>query len=261
MSAVKFLTLKKQGQKISMLTCYDFWTAQLVSKSEVDALLVGDSAAMVIHGETSTLPATPEMMATHVRAVVKGAPNKFIIADMPFLSYRGSLNQTMANVDLLMKAGAHAVKIEGLLGNETLIRHLVQSGVAVIGHLGLTPQSIHTMGGYQVQGRRQAQGDIIYQHAMQAQDAGCFSLVLECIPSQLGSRISKALTIPTIGIGAGPFTDGQILVMQDMLGAFSNNAKFVRNYGGIGEIVKKAFNAFDKDVKNNTYPSAEESYS
>jgi len=261
MSVLNFLKWKQDQRKISMLTCYDYWTAQLVNASSVDALLVGDSAAMVMHGETSTLPATTEMIASHVRAVAKGAPSKFIVADMPFLSYRGDLNQTVSSVDQLMKAGAHAVKLEGIAGNQELILHLVQSGVPVMGHLGLTPQSVHTLGGYQVQGRDNTQQEEIYKKAQQVQDAGCFSLVLECVPTELGTRITKDLNIPTIGIGAGPNTDGQILVMQDMLGAFAKNAKFVRKYGNIAETLKHAFDSFDQDVKKQTYPSADESYS
>lgn len=243
-----------------MLTCYDFWTAQIVDKSSVDCLLIGDSLSMVMHGHDSTVSATMDMMELHIQAVVRGAPSKFIVGDMPFLSNRGSLDRSLENVLRLMKAGAQAVKIEGVKGNESLISHLVESGVPVMGHLGLMPQSVNTLGGYKVQGKNQEQVDDITQQALAAQELGCFSMVLECVPEDLGQSLSKALEIPVIGIGAGVHTDGQVLVMQDMLGTSDHKARFVRTYCNLQETLRQAFDSFDADVKAEHYPNADESY-
>ncbi len=243
-----------------MLTCYDYWTASIVAESSVDCLLVGDSLGMVMHGHDSTVTVTMEMMELHTQAVARGAPAKFIVGDMPFLSNRGSLDRSLENVHRLMRAGAHAVKIEGVRGNESLISHLVDSGVPVMGHLGLMPQSVNTLGGYKVQGKSQEQADLITAQALQAQSSGCFALVLECVPTSLGQSLSEALDIPVIGIGAGVHTDGQVLVMQDMLGAFSRNANFVRTYATLNETLQQAFDSFDQDVKSEHYPNADESY-
>lgn len=243
-----------------MLTCYDFWTASIIEKSSIDCLLVGDSLSMVMHGQQSTVTATMDMMELHTQSVSRGAPSKFIVGDMPFLSNRGSLDRSLGNVLRLMRAGAHAVKIEGVKGNESLIQHLVESGVPVMGHLGLMPQSVNSLGGYKVQGKDQQQADEITAQALRAQELGCFSMVLECVPESLGRSLSQALEIPVIGIGAGADTDGQVLVMQDMLGAFDHKAKFVRTYCNLQEILKSSFDSFDADVKSQQYPNADESY-
>ena len=243
-----------------MLTCYDFWTANIVENSSVDCLLVGDSLSMVMHGHDSTVTATMDMMELHTQAVARGAPSKFIVGDMPFLSYRGSLDKSLENVLRLMRVGAQAIKIEGVKGNEALISHLVESGVPVMGHLGLMPQSVNTLGGYKVQGKGQQQVDEITEQALLAQESGCFSMVLECVPDTLGKALSQALKIPVIGIGAGVDTDGQVLVMQDMLGASDHKAKFVRSYCNLQETLKQSFDEFDEDVKAQQYPNADESY-
>lgn len=260
MKITDFGQFKAEGRKISMLTCYDFWTANIIEQSSIDCLLVGDSLNMVMHGQDSTVTASMEMMELHVRAVSRGAPSKFIVGDMPFLSNRGSLDRSVDNVLALMQAGAHAVKIEGVKGNESLIRHLVDSGVPVMGHLGLMPQSVNTLGGYKVQGKDQQQAADITEQALQAQQLGCFSMVLECVPESLGKSLSQSLDIPVIGIGAGVDTDGQVLVMQDMLGAFDRKAKFVRTYCNLQQILKTSFDSFDQDVKSQQYPNADESY-
>ena len=260
MKITDFKEYKLAGRKISMLTCYDFWTANIVETSGVDCLLVGDSLSMVMHGHESTVTATMEMMELHTQAVARGAPSKFIVGDMPFLSYRGSLDKSLENVLRLMRVGAQAIKIEGVKGNETLIEHLVESGVPVMGHLGLMPQSINTLGSYKVQGREQQQFDDTIEQARLAQELGCFSMVLECVPETLGKSLSQSLEIPVIGIGAGVDTDGQVLVMQDMLGAFDHQAKFVRTYFNLQESLKNSFDRFNEDVKAQQYPSAEESY-
>ncbi len=262
MNINQLIQLKADGKKISVLTCYDYSSAKIINQSNVDMILVGDSAAMVMHGHNSTLPIDIDTMVLHLAAVVKGAPDKFIVADLPFMSYRKSLTDNMNAVEKLMKAGAHAVKLEGLNGNQELIRHIVDSGVPVMGHLGLTPQSVNTLGGYRVQGKDDDAKIKITEDAKKTQDAGCFAIVLECVPSLLAEIITQSLEIITIGIGAGSRTDGQVLVMQDMLGLQTDfKPKFVRNYLDAEQLFLQAFNAYDADVKSNHFPSKGESYS
>ena len=261
MNRFDFIQKKKEKEKITMVTCYDYWSACLLNETPVDTLLVGDSLAMVMHGHNSTLPATNEMMALHTQAVAKGAPKKFIVADMPFLSTRKSLSESMHAVDLLMKAGASAIKIEGAAGHFDLIKHIVESGVPVMGHLGLTPQSIHQLGGFKVQGKNAESEDQILTAAKSLQDAGAFSLVLECVPTELAQKISQQLEIPTIGIGAGLHTDGQVLVLQDLLGLNTQfKPKFLRHFAQGAEWFKGGINEFCQSVKNESFPSQEESY-
>ncbi len=261
MNINQLMAKSQQGDKLSMVTCYDHASARIINQSEVDMILVGDSAAMVMHGETSTLPIDTATMALHTRAVVKGAPNKFIVADMPFMSFRKSLDANMQAVEQLMKTGAHAIKLEGVLGNEALIKHIVQSGVPVMGHLGLTPQSINQFGGFKVQGRDEAAAQAIIDQVKMLQELGAFAVVLECVPSALTARIVSEADIMTIGIGAGPETDGQVLVMHDLLGYPSDfQPKFVRQYLNTEALFKQAFNAFAQDVKSGEFPSEEEGY-
>lgn len=256
------LQKKKNQQKISMLTCYDFWSAKILSESDVDILLVGDSLSMVMHGMDSTVHADIDVMALHTKSVSMGAPKKFIVGDMPFLSTRKSLDFAMEAVEKLMKAGANAIKIEGWQGHEKLIPHIVASGVPVMGHLGLTPQSVHQLGGHRVQGRDEEAAERICTEAKKLEEAGCFSLVLECVPSDLAKKVTENLKIPTIGIGAGPDVDGQVLVLQDMLGMQADfKPKFLRRYGQGHEWIQKSVNEFHNDVINKNYPSTEESYS
>ena len=181
---------KSEGQKLSMVTCYDYWSAKIINESQIDFVLVGDSSAMVMHGFEDTIPATIEMIATHVAAVRRGAPKKFIIADLPFLSFRGDLSQNLSSVRQLMQAGAHAVKLEGFDGNAELVQHLTQSGVPVMGHVGLTPQFVNAFGGFKVQGRAEEQRHKILTEARGLEDAGCFSVVLECVPGDLATEIT-----------------------------------------------------------------------
>jgi 3-methyl-2-oxobutanoate hydroxymethyltransferase len=256
-----FSLRKEQGQKISMVTCYDYTFAKILSASQVDCLLVGDSAAMVMHGFRTTLNATVNLMALHTEAVARGASNKFIVGDLPFLSYRKDLASNMEAIGELMKAGAHAVKLEGAKGNLEIIQHSVDSGVPVMGHLGLTPQSVHQLGGFKVQGREKKEHDRIFEEAQDLQKAGCFSLVLECVPAALAEEISKSLKIPTIGIGAGVGCDGQVLVLQDMLGMNSEfHPKFLRKYFEGFETLKNAFDHYHRDVMSKEFPSSKESY-
>lgn len=261
MNINQLIKMKAEGEKIAMVTCYDHASASIMNQSDVDMILVGDSAAMVMHGDTSTLPIDTETMAMHTRSVVKGAPNKFIVADMPFMSYRKSLESNMAAVETLMKTGAHAIKLEGVDGNETLIKHIVQSGVPVMGHLGLTPQSINQFGGFKVQGREQAAQEKITEQIKTLIDLGAFAVVLECVPAALTEMIAESCDIITIGIGAGGRTDGQVLVMHDLLGFPSSfSPKFVRKYLNTEQLFKDAFNAYAKDVKSQHFPSDKESY-
>lgn len=261
MSILNFKTKKQNGQKLSMLTCYDFWSAQLLNDTNVDALLVGDSLAMVMHGHNSTIPADCELMALHIQSVKKGAPKKLVVGDMPFLSNRKDLKTNMDNVETIMRAGAEAIKIEGAVGNLELIQHCVNSGVPVMGHLGLTPQFVHQLGGFKVQGKEKDKAELIYNQALMMQESGCFSLVLECVPTQLAERITKDLSIPTIGIGAGPHTDGQILVLQDMLGMNTEfKPKFVRQFIQGHEVIKNACNEYVEAVESGDFPNINESY-
>ncbi len=256
-----FAIKKQKGQKISMLTCYDYSFARILSDSEVDVLLVGDSLAMVMHGHTTTLNATVNLMALHTAAVARGASNKFIVGDLPFLSYRKDLASNMNAIGKIMRAGANAVKLEGAKGNLELVGHAVDSGVPVMGHLGLTPQSVNQLGGFKVQGKEKKDHDEIFKDALALEKAGCFSLVLECVPAALAAEISKALKIPTIGIGAGVGCDGQVLVLQDMLGMNKEfHPKFLRTYFKGVEELKNAFNQYHRDVVTERFPAKEESY-
>lgn len=252
---------KKEGRKLAMVTCYDYTSAKLLSDTSIDLILVGDSAGMTMHGYEDTLPITIDMMAQHVSAVRRGAPKKFIVGDLPFMSFRSDLKTNVDNVMKLMQAGAHAVKLEGYDGNAELVRHLVQSGVPVMGHLGLTPQSIHAFGGFKVQGREKEQQRKILEQARGLEEAGCFSIVLECIPGELAAEITSTLQVPTIGIGAGANCDGQVLVWQDLLGLNQGfKPKFLRQYLNGAELIKGAIETYREDVLSGKFPSPKETY-
>ncbi|MBC7420842.1 MAG: 3-methyl-2-oxobutanoate hydroxymethyltransferase [Bdellovibrio sp.] len=256
-----FQKKKVAQQKITMVTCYDSTFAQLVSGSNIDAILVGDSLAQVMHGHKTTLNTSTNIMALHTAAVVRGANDKFVVADMPFLATRKGLRNSMDQVEKLIKAGAHAVKIEGADGHLELIKHIVESGVPVMGHLGLTPQSIYQLGGPKIQGRTTDTADKLLKDSLAVQEAGCFSLVLECIPAVLSKKITEQLTIPTIGIGAGPDTDGQILVLQDMLGMNKGfSPKFLKKYLSGADLITEALNSYVSDVGLQKFPLKEHSY-
>lgn len=256
-----FKRKKKDKASISMVTCYDAWSAKIINKTDIDCLLVGDSLAVVMHGFDSTVQATIEMMELHTAAVARGAPDKFVIADMPFLSCSKGLTAAMEAVQRLMQAGANAVKIEGADHQLPIIQHIVEAGVPVMGHLGLTPQSIHNLGGHRVQGKSQGDVDRILKQAKELELAGCFAVVLECVPNKLGDCVSRSLSMPTIGIGAGPHTDGQVLVLQDLLGADPDfSPKFLRRYSNIHDVVQGSVQGFHRDVDARSFPSAEESY-
>src|SRR6185503_3749468 len=261
MSVSIFRTSKIERRKLSMVTCYDYTFARLLSKTAVDAILVGDSAAMVMHGHPSTLQATLDIMRLHTEAVVRGAGGKFVVVDMPFLSYRKGVPAALDAAQVLMSAGANAVKLEGVTGHEDVVQRLVESGVPVMGHLGLEPQSMRRYGGYRVQGRDEEQARKIVNDARLLEDLGAFAVVLECIPASLAADISAALKIPTIGIGAGAACDGQILVLQDLLGLNPDfKPKFVRPFWDGERCVHDAIAQFDEAVKTGAFPGVRESY-
>jgi 3-methyl-2-oxobutanoate hydroxymethyltransferase len=256
-----FAKKKMTGQKISMITCYDYTCAKILANTSIDCILVGDSVAMTMHGFEHTLFAEIELLAIHTQAVKRGAPDKFIIGDMPFLSYRKSKRQSMDAVERLIKAGAQAIKLEGAAGNIALIKHLVESGIPVMGHLGLTAQMLHTLGGYKVQGKTDQAAAAINNDAYQLQEAGCFALVLECMPSELANTITQRLSIPTIGIGAGSDTDGQVLVWQDMLGLnLDFKPKFVKAYLPGALLIEKAIEDYICEVNSSAFPEAAHCY-
>jgi len=261
MNSLDFYRKKQSGEKISMITCYDYTSARILADTSVDCLLVGDSAAMTMHGHKDTLLATLPMMCFHTKAVARGAGDKFIISDMPFLSYRKSLSKNVSAAQSLIQAGAQAVKLESAQGNIKLIKHLVESGIPVMGHLGLTLQLMHVQGGFKVQGKTQESATRIKEDAERLQEAGCFGLLLECIPRQLAKDITQSLSIPTIGIGAGPDTDGQVLVFQDLLGLNKDlKPKFVKLFLNGEEQVKNGVEAYVDAVKSGGFPHDEHCY-
>lgn len=260
-SVTDFQLKKEAGQKITMLTCYDSWSAKLLDTTSIDALLIGDSVAMVQHGHKTTLPATIKLMALHCEAVVRGAPHQFLVGDLPFMSYRKSFETNVKAAEIIMRTGVQAVKLEGAEWNIDLIKHLVQSGIPVMGHIGLTPQSIYQMGGFRVQGKNPEAAELLKKQAILLEDAGCFAIVLECVPSALAHSITQTLKIPTIGIGAGQSTDVQILVLHDMLGFNQDfQPKFVRHYLNGAELFKKSIDNYIKDVHESQFPTEKESY-
>ncbi|KAA9132047.1 3-methyl-2-oxobutanoate hydroxymethyltransferase [Marinihelvus fidelis] len=261
MNILNFPERKKGREAIVMVTCYDYTMARIVADSAIDMILVGDSAAMVMHGHDTTLPISVDEMAMHVRAVRRGAPETFVVADLPFLATRKGLEAAMDAVEAVMKAGASAVKIEGIEGQADLVRHIVASGVPVMGHLGLTPQAVNQLGGFRVQGRSEDDRARLMREARECQAAGCFALVLECVPESLAEAITRSLDIVTIGIGAGDRTDGQVLVMHDLLGLTDGfKPKFVRQYMDGRAQVCQALDQYASDVRERAFPAPEERY-
>ena len=253
-------TYKAQGRRFAMLTAYDYPTAQILDEAGIPVLLVGDSLAQTILGYDTTIPVTMDEMLHHTRAVARGAKNALIVGDMPFLSYQVSLEEGVSNAGRFLKeGGAHAVKVEGWMPE--LTEHLSSRGIPVMAHLGLTPQSVHAMGGYRVQGRSEEDAHRLLEQAMGMEKAGAFSLVLEGIPSDLGRGITEALEIPTIGIGAGPGCDGQVLVLTDLLGMASGHyPKFAKPYANLREEITRAVTAYARDVEGGRFPDEEHSY-
>lgn len=257
-----FLKAKKNDQKISMLTAYDYSTAKLLDEAGVDSLLVGDSLGMVMLGYENTLQVTIEDMVHHCRAVSRGAERAMIIGDMPFLSYHISVEESVRNAGRLVQQGhVQAVKLEG--GSNILdnVKAIVKAQIPVMGHLGLTPQSVNMFGGFKVQGREEEQARKIAEEALRLQDAGVFALVLECVPEQLAKIISGQLDIPTIGIGAGKYCDGQVLVMQDMLGMYTDiTPKFVKKYADLSGAIKEAVTMYIDEMQTGVFPGKEHSF-
>ena len=258
---VPAIAARKGAEKIAMVTAYDFPSAKLASEAGIDIILVGDSAANVVHGFDTTLSITLEMMALHVGAVARAKPHSLIVGDMPWMSFHVSPEETVRNAATLIRAGAEAVKIEG--GSERIphIERLLAAQIPVMGHLGLTPQSIHTEGGYRVQGRRLDTARKIIRDAHALEEAGVFSLVLEGIPEVLTSVVTERICIPTIGIGAGRCADGQVLVFHDLLGmGFGTYPKFVRQYANLRAVATDALRRFRDDVKAGNFPDQKETY-
>jgi 3-methyl-2-oxobutanoate hydroxymethyltransferase len=254
-----FSRAKREQHPIVMLAAYDALLARIVAASDADAILVGDSVAMVAHGFPSTIHATIEMMCTHVAAVRRGAPDIVVVADLPFLSVRRGIQAATDAAGALMQAGATAVKLEGVAGHEDVVAHLVQSGIPVMGHLGLTPQSVHQLGGYRLQGRAPAEAERVRHEARQLEELGAFAVVLECVPAALAATITEERAIPTIGIGAGAGTAGQVLVLSDLLGLDARfQPRFARKYLEGHETVRDAINRFARDVRAAGFPAREE---
>ena len=261
-TAPAVVALKRKGEPITVVTAYDFPTARYADQAGVEVLLVGDSVGTVMLGYESTLPVTMEDMLHHVRAVARAKPSALVVGDMPFMSYQVSTEQAVANAGrLVQEGGADAIKLEGGARVADAVQRIVEAGIPVMGHLGLTPQSVLAFGGYKVQARGEADQERLLADAKTLERAGCFSLVLEGIPARLGAAVTRELTIPTIGIGAGVQCDGQVLVTHDLLGLFhGHQPKFVRRYAELGAATRDAFARYVADVKARRFPSDTESY-
>jgi 3-methyl-2-oxobutanoate hydroxymethyltransferase len=261
MTIPSWRALKQEGRKIKVVTAYDYTSAVLVSRSPVDAILVGDSLGMVMLGYGSTTQVTMAEMLHHIRPVVKGAQDTFLIADMPFGSYNVSIEQAITNANEFMKAGAHCIKIEGGVHYVDTVRSLVRAGIPVMGHIGLTPQTAHNLGGWKVQGRDAETARQLIDDALALQQAGAFSLVLELVPSLLAAHISKQLDVPTIGIGAGPGCDGQVLVWHDMFGLYDRIApRFVKRFAEAGQAIADGLAAYCNEVETGEFPASIHSF-
>ena len=252
----------KNKEKMSMLTAYDYSTAKLVDEAGINAILVGDSLGMVCLGYEDTLSVTMEDMIHHSKAVAKGAKNALVVTDMPFMSYQTSVYDAVVNAGRLMKEGrAQAVKLEGGVEFKEHIKAIVDASIPVMGHIGLTPQSVNAFGGFKVQGKDEEAAKMLIEDAKAVEEAGAFAVVLECVPAKLAALISSKISIPTIGIGAGGGCDGQVLVYQDMLGMFSDfTPKFVKRYGNVGDYMKEAFAKYSEEVKDGVFPEEKHSF-
>ncbi|MBM4762099.1 3-methyl-2-oxobutanoate hydroxymethyltransferase [Bacillus sp. B15-48] len=257
-----FIKMKEDGRKIVMVTAYDFPAAKQAEEVEADMILVGDSLGMVVLGYESTIPVTMDDMVHHAKAVKRGAKNTFIVVDMPFMSYHLSIRDTLINgTRIIQETGAHAVKLEGGAEIADHIKALVQGGIPVVGHLGLTPQSAAVLGGYKVQGKDAKAANKLIEDAKKCQEAGAFALVLECVPRQLAAQISSILNIPTIGIGAGVDTDGQVLVYHDILTyGVERVPKFVKQYANLNGQMVEALRSYANEVRNEQFPEEKHSF-
>lgn len=261
-TSVTFKDSKKNGEKLTMLTAYDYTTAKLLDESGVDSILVGDSLGMVVLGYDDTLSVTMEDMIHHSAAVARGAKNALVITDMPFMSYQTSVYDAVVNAGRLVKEGkAQAVKLEGGIEFCEHIKAIVKASIPVCAHIGLTPQSINAFGGFKVQGKGKEEAQRLLDEARAVEEAGAFAVVLECVPAKLAKKISESISIPTIGIGAGAGCDGQVLVYQDMLAMYSDfKPKFVKQYAQIGSVMKDAFRQYIDEVKSGAFPSEEHTF-
>ncbi len=254
--------MKERGEKIAMLTAYDATFARLLDESGADVLLVGDSLGMVVQGHDTTLPVTLEEIIYHTRAVVRGTSRAHVVGDMPFGSYQASLDQGVANAARLMKeGGCHSIKLEGGAVHAELVRRLVAAGIPVMGHIGLTPQSFHQLGGFKVQGRETGGREKLIADARALEEAGVYSIVLEAIPADIAREITESVSVPTIGIGGGAGCDGQVLVCYDMLGMDETfKPRFVRRFAQLGQTIKEAVASYVGEVRAGTFPSDAESF-
>lgn len=261
-TVVTFKEAKAKGEKLTMLTAYDYSTAKLVDGAGINSILVGDSLGNVVLGYPDTISVTMEDMIHHCAAVSRGIKDTLLICDMPFMSYQASVYDAVVNAGRLVKEGrAHAVKLEGGVEMEETIRSIVNASIPVCGHIGLTPQSINAFGGFKVQGKGEAAAQKLLDDARAVERAGAFAVVLECVPAALAKRVTEEISIPTIGIGAGADCDGQVLVYQDMLGMFTDfKPKFVKHFANVGQIMTEAFKAYDAEVKAGEFPAAEHTY-
>lgn len=257
-----FLKMKRDGEKISMITAYDYPSAVICEKAGMDLILVGDSLGMVVLGYESTIPVTLEDMIHHTKAVKRGASDTFIVTDMPFMTYHGSIDVTLNNARRIMQeSGTSAVKLEGGKQVISTIETLTNAGVPVMGHLGLTPQMVGVMGGYSVQAKEEEEANRLLEECLLLEKAGAFAIVLECVPQQLAEIASKKLTIPVIGIGAGKHTDGQVLVYHDMIGyGFHHIPKFVKSYGNVKDMMVRGLEKYKEDVQQMKFPEEEHSF-
>jgi 3-methyl-2-oxobutanoate hydroxymethyltransferase len=262
LTAPAIVALKRKGEPISVVTAYDFPTARIADQAGVEILLVGDSVGTVVLGYESTLPVTLEEMLHHTRAVARAKPSALVVGDMPFMSYQVSPEQAVANAGrFIQEGGADAIKLEGGARVVESVRRIVEAGIPVMGHLGLTPQSVLAFGGYKVQARGEADQERLLADAKALEAAGCFAIVLEGIPARLGAGVSRELHVPTIGIGAGVQCDGQVLVLHDLLGLYhGHQPRFVRRYAEVGNLVRDALTRYVADVKARRFPSDAESY-
>ncbi len=258
----QLLALKRRGEKISMLTAYDFSMASILDGAGIDVLLVGDSASNVMAGHETTLPITLDQMIYHAQAVVRAVKRALVVVDMPFGSYQGSSREALRSAIRIMKeSGGHAVKLEGGAEIGESISRILTAGIPVMGHLGLTPQSIYKFGTYTVRAKEEAEAQKLLEDAQKLQDLGCFALVLEKIPAALAKQVSEQLSIPTIGIGAGPDVDGQVLVIHDLLGITKEfKPRFLRRYAELHDVMTDAVTRYVADVKSRDFPSAAEGY-
>lgn len=262
MKITDFKRKKQQHEKIVMLTCYDYPSAKIIAETNLDCVLIGDSVAMAVHGYDTTLMATIEMIVMHTQAVARGIKHQLIVSDLPFLSHRLSATEVVSHVRQLMQAGAQAIKIEGG-DNRTCetIDYLVSAGVPIIGHIGLTPQSIHQLGGYKIQGKETADAAKLIEQAKRLEQAGVSALVIECVPQQLAKTITDSLSIPTIGIGAGYDTDGQVLVWHDMLGLQDEfKPKFLKQYIQGKAVLLDAINNYVAEVRKLQFPTLDHAF-